>query len=85
MMCPHGFEMLCPHCRAESQSETRRRIESGDWKYAVVQWRGDGKYHVDGALKLYKVKAAAEKYAERLNNTPFHNTVVRLIKIRGNL
>lgn len=35
--------------------------------YGIFEWRGDGKYYAADAVKIYKSKNAADKYADKLN------------------
>jgi hypothetical protein len=82
--CHHGVGFLCLACRDEEARDRKAKLKAGTHAWMVVQYRGDGKYSAGGALKQYKNRAAAEKYAEALNKTPAHNTVVRFLK-KGNL
>lgn len=69
MTCPyHGHDpILCPDCKRESKARERESIRSGQSVYAVLLWRGDGRYDLTQALKTYRIKSAAERYADRLN------------------
>lgn len=46
-------------------------------EFGVFEWRGDGKYHVDDALKTFVRKGPAQKWAEE-NHELF--VVVRELK-----
>lgn len=77
-MCPHGFDWpsICRECRKDSIEQDRRLVKEQGWVYAVIPWRGDGKYKIEDAVRAYKSKSAAEKYA---NRNEFCEWVVRLI------
>jgi hypothetical protein len=83
--CPHGYQWdsLCKECKEYSKRYDREGIREGKLIYAVVPWRGDGKYSIDQAVKQFKVKPAAEKYAEKLNAAGEggpHGYVVRTLR-----
>jgi len=38
-------------------------------QWAVIQWRGDGRYSRADAIKVYRIESAAQKFADRLNSS----------------
>lgn len=82
--CPHGLDStFCKQCREDFKRYDREGVREGKLIYAVVPWRGDGKYSIDQAVKQFKVKPAAEKYAEKLNaqgQGGAHGYVVRTLR-----
>ena len=82
--CPHGLDStFCKECREDFKRYDREGVREGKLVYAVVPWRGDGKYSIDQAVKQFKVKPAAEKYAEKLNSQGqggSHGYVVRTLR-----
>lgn len=50
-------------------------------RYAVVKWRGDGRYSLPGdAVRVYRREASAEKYARKY---PAQSLVVRTFRVCG--
>ena len=83
MTCKHGYDSLCPECRKDDKRIEREGVKSGAWIYCVVNWRGDNKYSAKDAVKTFKNKPAAEKYAEKLNSENQgveHGYVVRTLQ-----
>lgn len=61
--------------RLQKQQEKEDKANS---HYGVFVWRGDNMYKESEAIKVYKSDKAADKYADKLNETnPVH--VVRRI------
>ncbi len=67
--CQHGLTMLCRECSKDEQRRVSEGIRGGTLTYAVVPWRGDGRYSLDQAHKTYRIRSAAEKCAEYLTDT----------------
>lgn len=89
MTCPHGLEFSCKHCHKEARAQARADVKAGTWVYCVFVWKREGMYRVEDAVegKRYKLQIAAQRYADRLNETvPVHcrpgGYVVRLVPNR---
>lgn len=83
----HGYDKLgCPLCRAEEIASTADAIREGKLKAGVFAWTGHGHYPKEKAIKLYKSRSAAERFAEKLNNDPLKicadGYVVRLVRVK---
>lgn len=83
----HGYDaLICPMCRAERIATESEAISSGAYVVGVFAWTGANDYKVEKALKIYKSKAAANKYAEKLNVDPLKVSaggyVVRTVKAK---
>jgi hypothetical protein len=83
MICPHGLEMLCKECRADSKQMDREAVRSGAKVWAVLPWRGDGKYEMTQAIKTYKSEAAAERFASKQEHSRSEPLCVRLVHNPG--
>lgn len=82
----HGHYQPCPLCRAEEVASNAEALREGRLKAGVFAWTGHGHYPKEKALKLYKSKAAAEKFAEKLNQDPLRicadGYVVRYVRMK---
>jgi hypothetical protein len=82
----HGYNSLgCPMCKAERIASDSDALSSGRAVIGVFAWTGSNDYKVAKALKTYKRRGPAEKYAERLNNDPLkvcaNGYVTRLVYV----
>ncbi|MEZ0208841.1 MAG: hypothetical protein ACAH17_01535 [Candidatus Paceibacterota bacterium] len=67
----HGFSSLnCPMCKAERVASDADALRSGRAVIGVFAWTGRNDYSIEKALKTYKTRAAADKYADKLNQDP---------------
>lgn len=79
--CRHGYAWHCSECHEEHQADTRRAVREGRKVYAVVPWRGDGRYSADQAVKTYRSLSLAEKYATKTNDATGSQLVVRVVDV----
>jgi hypothetical protein len=62
----HGhWKLNCPDCRREERERVRQGIRNGTLTFGVFKWTGDGRYPLMNALRTFKIRSAAERYAER--------------------
>jgi hypothetical protein len=67
----HGYDGLnCPLCRAERIASDTDALVHGTAVIGVFPWTGRSDYRIERALKTFKRRAAAERYAEKLNKDP---------------
>jgi hypothetical protein len=67
----HGYDSLgCPLCKAERIASDADALSNGKAVIGVFAWTGHGNYKIERAVKTFKRRAAAEKYAEKLNKDP---------------
>lgn len=60
----HGYDSLdCPECRKEELERVRQGIADETLVFGAFVWRGDARYKLEDAIRVFKRKAAAEKYA----------------------
>jgi hypothetical protein len=82
----HGYDSVsCPMCKAERIASDADALSSGRAVIGVFAWTGANDYKAAKALKTYKSRTAAEKYAEKLNNDPLrvcaNGYVARLVYV----
>ena len=75
MTCPHGIEggFLCKDCRKDEETRVKTGIRDGSLVFGVFKWTCENRYPVTAALRTFKVRAAAERWAEQ------HECVVRTV------
>ena len=67
----HGYDSSsCPLCRAERIATDSDNLSSGKAVIGVFAWTGRNDYKANTALKTFKRRASAEKYADKLNSDP---------------
>lgn len=67
----HGYDGLsCPLCKAERIASDADALSSGKAVIGVFAWTGHGDYKIEKAIKVFKRRASAEKYADKLNRDP---------------
>lgn len=81
--CNHGFTNFCKDCKKEDLKIDRDNIKSGKSVYSVMLWQGDNRYHIKSSVKDFKIRSAADKHADKLNDSGQggeHGYVVRLVR-----
>ena len=66
----HGYDYDCPLCKAERIATDVDNLASGKTVIGIFAWTGKNDYSIEKALKTYKRRDAAQKYADKLNNDP---------------
>jgi len=63
--------IICRACDTEARGNPRGRfcMNPSGKQWAVIQWRGDGRYSRADAIKVYRIESAAQKFADRLNSS----------------
>jgi len=79
MICSHGRELLCKDCEREERDRIKQGIKDGTLIFGVFKWTGENRYPIENALKTYRRRADAEKYAD------LNELVVRTVSTRSKL
>lgn len=74
----HGYDSLgCPDCRRDEKNRVSRGIKDGSLVFGVFKWTGENRYPIENAIKTYKRRSDADRYAEA------NELVVRTVAVRN--